>query len=97
MAAGARGPRKYVDLLHLSSSLETRSFSSSLNSTMPGASSIVQHAVELLLTAYQRIDMLDRGHIGVLGGDRALVFQWPRTKSGLRPLAQPPLRYQQKR
>ena len=32
---------------------------------------LVQHPVELLLAAHQRIDMLDRGHIGVLRGDRA--------------------------
>ena len=30
----------------------------------------VQHAIELLLAAHQRIDMLDRGHVGILRGHR---------------------------
>ncbi len=47
---------------------------------MPGASSkhdarrfldLVEHAVELLLAAHQRIDMLDSGHVGILRSDRA--------------------------
>jgi len=36
-----------------------------------GASSISSHAVELLLAAYQRIDMFDRRHVGILRSDRA--------------------------
>jgi hypothetical protein len=32
---------------------------------------LVEHAVELLLATHQRIDVLDRGHVGVLGRDRA--------------------------
>ena len=31
----------------------------------------VQHAIELLLAAHQRIDMFDRRHVGILRGHRA--------------------------
>ena len=31
----------------------------------------IQHAIELLLAAHQRIDMFDRRHIGILRGHRA--------------------------